>query len=418
MIFAGALFILLKGILSQLDPYKETKEMAKRRLKVIWQRLGRSLNLNEYEQMLAANVMNPDSIDVTFDDISGMDHMIQDMELKVLTPMLHPELYSTTLWKQTKGVLLYGPPGTGKTMLAKALAKQSNCFLLNVTASAVMSKWLGDANRLIRAVFTLAEKLQPCIIFIDEVDAILGKRGSHSEHEATLQAKTEFMQLWDGMESGRGMRIAVMGATNRPWMLDDAVLRRFSLQYEMGLPNKQQRAAIIRGYLVKHHDEVKDFCQGVHPTLLALPWEAGPIDRLAEQTEGFSGSDLMELCSQAAQHVLNEYWLQQRGALSAQAGTSGGGEMRLLHEEDFQQALRVVRPATSNAWDYHMKTWGRGPHGVGEEDEGALPGGSGGPSPQMLQMLLRLFQQQLQQQRQEGGPGGGDSNGEANGSAS
>ncbi|PNH00222.1 Protein MSP1, partial [Tetrabaena socialis] len=142
-------------------------------------------------------------------------------ETKVLYPMLQPDLYCTTLWKQAKGVLLwvaapasYGPPGTGKTMLAKALAKQSKCFFLNVTASSIMSKWLGDANRLVRAVFSLAAKLQPCIIFIDEVDAMLGKRGSSSEHEATLAVKTEFMQLWDGMESSRGQRVVVMGATN------------------------------------------------------------------------------------------------------------------------------------------------------------------------------------------------------------
>eukprot|EP00775_Hariotina_reticulata_P010700 gene10700-10857_t len=145
--------------------------------------------------------------------------------LKVLRPLSEPATFCTTLWRPVKGVLFYGPPGTGKTMLAKALAAESNCFFINVTASAIMSKWYGDANRFIRAIFTLAAKLEPAVIFIDEVDAFLTKRGAQTEHEATLQAKTEFMQLWDGMEGARGSRVLVMGATNRPWMVDEAVLR-------------------------------------------------------------------------------------------------------------------------------------------------------------------------------------------------
>ena len=89
-------------------------------------------------------------------------------ELKMLMPLIHPEIFNTTLLKQSTGVLLYGPPGTGKTMLAKALARGSDCYFLNLTTSTILSKWLGDANKMVRAVFSLAAKLPPCIIFIGE----------------------------------------------------------------------------------------------------------------------------------------------------------------------------------------------------------------------------------------------------------
>lgn len=125
-------------------------------------------------------------------------------------------------------------------MLAKGLAKRSNCYFINVTVSSILSKWLGDANRLVRATFTLAQKLQPCILFIDEVDSLLGSR-KESDHEAIVAVKTEFMQLWDGIETSSDSCILVLGATNRPWMVDEAILRRFTLQYELGLPNDQQR---------------------------------------------------------------------------------------------------------------------------------------------------------------------------------
>ncbi|MEW5300731.1 MAG: hypothetical protein WDW36_003641 [Sanguina aurantia] len=186
----GGLFLSLRMAVVYLDPYREQREQARKRAAVVKRRLGRPLELNEYEQLLVGSVINPSDIDVSLEDVSGLDHIVQDLELKMLYPLQCPELYCTTLWRQTKGVLLYGPPGTGKTMLAKALAQKSQCFFLNITTSSIMSKWLGDSNKLVRAVFTLAAKLQPCIIFVDEVDAMLGQRGSQ-EQESSLQIKTE-----------------------------------------------------------------------------------------------------------------------------------------------------------------------------------------------------------------------------------
>eukprot|EP00798_Chlamydomonas_sp_ICE-L_P012933 gene12933-5967_t len=221
--------MFLKEHLGRSLELNEFEELlpARKRAMFLKEHLGRSLELNEFEELLAANVINPAHIDVDVDDVHGLEEIVTEM---------------------TRGVLLYGPPGYRQNHAVKALAKHSGCYFLNITSSSILSKWLGDASKLVRAIFSLAEKLQPCIIFIDEVDAMLGRRGSNSEHEATLQVKTEFMQMWDGMESNKGQRIVVMGATNRPSMIDEAVLRRFSTQYEMwdGMEsNKGQRIVVM-----------------------------------------------------------------------------------------------------------------------------------------------------------------------------
>ncbi|KAI8462349.1 MAG: P-loop containing nucleoside triphosphate hydrolase protein [Monoraphidium minutum] len=322
-VMLGGLMFALKITLSYMDPYREQRKEAKRQGALLKQRLGRSLVLNEYEQLLASNVLNPHHIDVTLDDIGGLEGVKRDMRLRVLRPLREHDAVSTLLWRPVKGVLLYGPPGTGKTMLAKAMAREADCFFLNITASSVLSKWYGDANKFIRAIFTLASKLEPCVIFIDEVDAFLTKRGGASEHEATLSAKTEFMQLWDGIEGARGMRVLVMGATNRPWCIDDAVLRRFGLQYEVPLPSPPQRRAILLKHVERHEAESRALRRlgllapgegGVDRALLedrpltmlgAQPGE-GCLSAVVRSTEGYSGSDLTEVCAQAAQDVLAE----------------------------------------------------------------------------------------------------------------
>lgn len=237
----------------------------------------------------------------------------------IITPMRKPDLFRTSLLRQKRGVLLYGPPGTGKTMLAKALARECGACFINIKASTLLSKWFGDTNKLVSALWSLAYKLQPAILFIDEVDALLGTRHS-IEHEASTTMKTEFMQLWEGFETTNN-NIVVLGATNRRESLDDAVLRRFSLQYEVKLPRAAQREAILRIMLKKHVEEMGP--QSVDVALLAELGGAAPtangatangsaeqgraLRDLAKRTKGYSGSDLGEVCSQAAGIPVHEY---------------------------------------------------------------------------------------------------------------
>eukprot|EP00201_Polytomella_parva_P023392 CAMPEP_0175049180 /NCGR_PEP_ID=MMETSP0052_2-20121109/6597_1 /TAXON_ID=51329 ORGANISM="Polytomella parva, Strain SAG 63-3" /NCGR_SAMPLE_ID=MMETSP0052_2 /ASSEMBLY_ACC=CAM_ASM_000194 /LENGTH=474 /DNA_ID=CAMNT_0016313317 /DNA_START=91 /DNA_END=1518 /DNA_ORIENTATION=+ len=431
LIALGGALLAAKFAMSYLDPYKEQKEQARKRSLFLRQRLGRNLELNEYEMILAANVMNPNDIDVEMSDVKGLDHIIDEIELKVLLPLNQPQLYCTTLLRQAKGVLLYGPPGTGKTMIARAIARQSKCFFLNVTVSSLLSKWLGDANKLVKAAFTLAEKLQPCIIFVDEVDALLSKRGSSSEHEATLQLKTEFMQLWDGMESSAGQRVVVLGATNRPYMVDDAVLRRFTLQFKIGLPDVSQRKAILEGYLRRHHHDLGGDKAVDSHLLEDSPYESpksgwgvkkglstqgkGALTWLAERTVGFSGSDLLELCVQAAQKVAAEGFLFHReklkhqgshlrsrgvgewdrfpgatvdGSLLSDGEGEGGGRgedqeevivaLRPVTLGDFDSVLQSMKPSSAKAEEYRRQT-----------EQVATP--SGGMSSDMVEKMLYSF---------------------------
>jgi SpoVK/Ycf46/Vps4 family AAA+-type ATPase len=122
--------------------------------------------------------------------------------------------------------LLFGPPGTGKTLLAKALATEAGANFISITGSTLTSKWFGDAEKLTKALFSFATKLAPVIIFVDEIDSLLGARGGSSEHEATRRMRNEFMAAWDGLRSKDSQRILILGATNRPFDLDDAVIRR------------------------------------------------------------------------------------------------------------------------------------------------------------------------------------------------
>lgn len=150
------------------------------------------LQLNSYEQTIAMEVVAPEEIPVTFDDIGGLDSIIEELKESVIYPLTMPHLYShsSSLLSAPSGVLLYGPPGCGKTMLAKALAHESGACFINLHISTLTEKWYGDSNKLVNAVFSLARKLQPTIVFIDEIDAVLGQRRS-GEHEASGMVKAE-----------------------------------------------------------------------------------------------------------------------------------------------------------------------------------------------------------------------------------
>lgn len=267
----------------------ETKKKAKaslQRLKQINPAL--QLELDDYENAVLASVVTPFEIDVGFEDIGGLDEIVEELRESVLYPLTAPSLYEfSSLLSAPKGVLLYGPPGCGKTMLAKALAKESGANFISIRMSQIMDKWYGESNKIISAIFTLAEKLQPCIIFIDEIDSFLRERQS-MDHEVTAMLKAEFMTLWDGLTS-KG-RIMVLGATNRPGDIDSAFMRRMPKRFAVKLPNAEQRYRILRLNL-----------QG---TKLSREFS---YDELVFQTNGLSGSDLKELCRDAAMNAMREY---------------------------------------------------------------------------------------------------------------
>lgn len=217
-------------------------------------------------------------------------------------PIKHNHLFSgSQLYKAPKGVLLHGPPGCGKTLLAKATAKEAGMRFLNLDVAILTDKWYGESQKLAAAVFTLAVKLQPCIIFIDEIDSFLRSRNS-SDHEATAMMKTQFMMLWDGLSTESDDMVIVMGATNRPRDLDKAILRRMPAQFYIGLPDEEQRRNILELILGSETVEPEVDCAN-----------------LAKLTNGFSGSDLREMCRFAAVNRMRDFVKQQQQASAAAA---------------------------------------------------------------------------------------------------
>ncbi|KAM3208956.1 hypothetical protein ACQJBY_063566 [Aegilops geniculata] len=282
---------------------------------------------DEFERNFISAVVPPHEIGVKFEDIGALDDVKKTLDELVTLPMRRPELFSRgNLLRPCKGILLFGPPGTGKTLLAKALATEAGANFISITGSSLTSKWFGDAEKLTKALFSFASRLAPVIIFVDEVDSLLGARGGAMEHEATRRMRNEFMAAWDGLRSKDSQRILILGATNRPFDLDDAVIRRLPRRIYVDLPDAQNRMKILKILLAKENIES----------------EFG-FDELANATEGYSGSDLKNLCVAAAYRPVHELLEEEKKGAAGSTKTS----LRSLKLDDFVQAKAKVSPSVA-----------------------------------------------------------------------
>lgn len=249
---------------------------------------------NEFEKRIRPEVIPANEIGVTFNDIGSLEETKESLQELVMLPLRRPDLFKGGLLKPCRGVLLFGPPGTGKTMLAKAIANEAGASFINVSMSTITSKWFGEDEKNVRALFTLAAKVSPTIIFVDEVDSMLGQRTRVGEHEAMRKIKNEFMTHWDGLMTKPGEQILVLAATNRPFDLDEAIIRRFERRIMVGLPSTENREKILKTLLSKEKAENVDFRE------------------LATMTEGYTGSDLKNLCITAAYRPVRELIQRER----------------------------------------------------------------------------------------------------------
>lgn len=343
-------YLSAKLVKRVLDPNADARDRSRARREQVVSRLlqtgvpREALNgLAQPEEVLLHDLVFPEDIPSSFDTVGGLTNTKEALRELIVYPMRYPDVFSSSsspLLAPPKGILLYGPPGTGKTMLAKALAKESGANFLALSPSSLLSKWLGDTEQLARAVFSLARRVQPTIVFIDEIDGLFRER-SNSEHEAHKNLKAEFMQLWDGLTTDdRYNQVVVLGATNRPYDVDPAILRRMPRPFEVALPNVDERVDI----LVKVLDGVD----------LETAFD---YRQVALVTDGYSGSDLKELCRAAMMQPLRE---GVRSAAKDRASMFEGAtarerKLRPLTLEDVLDTRRTVNRTQDESIHYQTK---------------------------------------------------------------
>jgi 26S proteasome regulatory subunit T4 len=246
---------------------------------------------------------------VKYSDIGGLGDQINEIREIIELPIVNPGIFKRVGIPAPKGALLYGPPGTGKTLIARAIASNTRAHFLKVVAASLFDRYVGESARIVREMFTYAREHQPCIIFIDEIDALGGKRleeGSSTDREVQ-RTLMELLAQMDGFSSTS--QVKVIMATNRPDILDPALLRpgRLDRKIEIPLPNEQSRLEIIK----------------IHSKNLNITGEVD-YDAIVKLSEGFNGADLRNVCTEAGLFALRE-------------------ERESVINEDFMKAVRTIK---------------------------------------------------------------------------
>lgn len=262
---------------------------------------------------------------VRWDDIAGLEHAKKCVTEMVIWPLLRPDIFQGCR-SPGRGLLLFGPPGTGKTMIGKAIAGEAKATFFYISASSLTSKWIGEGEKLVRALFGVASCRQPAVIFVDEIDSLLSQRKSEGEHESSRRLKTQFLIEMEGFDSGNE-QILLIGATNRPQELDEAARRRLTKRLYIPLPSSEARAWIIHNLLEKD-------------ALFKLSKE--DTDTICKLTEGYSGSDMKNLVKDASMGPLREALKQ-----GIEITKLRKEDMRSVTLQDFENALKEVRPSVS-----------------------------------------------------------------------
>jgi transitional endoplasmic reticulum ATPase len=282
--------------------------------------------LREMEPSAMREVM-VESPNVHWDEIGGLSNVKQQLVESVEWPLTYAKLFTHMDAKAPKGILLYGPPGTGKTMLAKAVATESQANFINIKGPEFLNKWVGESEKAVRETFRKARQAAPSVIFLDEIDSIAPARGgSTSDSHVTERVISQILTELDGLESLNS--VIVIAATNRPDIIDPALLRpgRFDRMIEIGLPDEISRQEILKIHMAK-----KPLAEDIN------------IEEVAKRTEKYSGADLAALVNEAVMLAIRECVLGGKAKEEAQVC-----EYK-IEKKHFDEAMKTVLPTAAEA---------------------------------------------------------------------
>jgi vacuolar protein-sorting-associated protein 4 len=276
-----------------------------------------------------------ESPNVKWDDIAGLDNVKQALREAIVLPIAKPQLF-TGARKPWSGILLFGPPGCGKTLLAKAAATECHATFFSASSADLLSKWLGESEKLISSLFKVARLKAPSLIFMDEIDSIATRRGEGSESGGERRVKTQLLSEIQGLKSTYDKPLLVLGATNRPWDIDNAMLSRFEKRVHVPLPDLKARAGIFNIHT-----------EGVNTALTDEDFI-----ELAVRTEGYSGRDIANVCREVIMLPVRE--LDMSGLLE---DSDMEVNVRDIELKDFKKTLKKVKPMTTKALLKQYNDW-------------------------------------------------------------
>ncbi|MFX0042575.1 MAG: AAA family ATPase [Candidatus Hodarchaeota archaeon] len=288
----------------------------------------------ELIDMISGTIVT-ESPNVNWKDIAGLEHVKQALREAIVLPIMKPELF-TGARKPWSGILLFGPPGCGKTLLAKAAATECKATFFSASSADLLSKWLGESEKLISSLFKVARLKAPSLIFMDEIDSIATKRGEGSESGGERRVKTQLLSEIQGLKSTHDKPMLVLGATNRPWDIDNAMLSRFEKRVHVPLPDLKARAGIFEIHTQGVDSAVSD----------------EDFIELAVRTDGYSGRDIANICREVIMLPVRE--LDMSGLLE---DSEKEVKVRDITLKDFKKTLKKVKPMTNERLLRQYNDW-------------------------------------------------------------